>query len=77
MMYALWGRDLGNQLGAFSTEEEALLAVRRLLTVGAPIRLEALLLEYEDEQGEGDVVAGGRALVERIARFETQRRLSA
>jgi hypothetical protein len=72
MLFALWDRDLGNQLGAFSTEEEALLAVRQLLAVGAPIRLEALLLEYEDEQGEGDIVAGGRELVDRARRAAAQ-----
>ena len=61
VLFALWDRELGNQLGVFPSGAEALLAVRQLLAIGAPISGDALLLEYEDDQGTATSLSADRS----------------
>jgi hypothetical protein len=68
VIYDLWDLQSGNQIATRGTREEALALVRSLLAANPPDYAEALSLGYEDERGEGGIVAEGRELAALAAR---------
>jgi hypothetical protein len=72
MLYALWDLRLGNQLGVFPTEEQALATVRKVLAAAIPE--EDLALEREVDDGDGTFVAEGEALAELAVRNVARQR---
>jgi hypothetical protein len=61
-VFELWDGELGQLLGAYETEAEALAAVRRLCAQSDGSRAPLGLIEIRDRQS---VVVSGDALVER------------
>lgn len=60
--FELWDAELGLVLGGYSSEAEALAAVRRLCAESAGSRAPLGLIQIEDQRS---VVASGDALVDR------------
>jgi hypothetical protein len=68
--FELWDGELGLVLGAYSSEAEALAAVRRLCAQSAGSRAPLGLIQIEDQRS---VVASGDALVDRAFRLDVSR----
>lgn len=64
--YDLWDVESGNSLGTYGTEGEALAVVRILIDAYGPAYAEALDLGWLDNQGNGESIATGTALLERL-----------
>ncbi|HEY8680818.1 MAG TPA: hypothetical protein VIN01_07165 [Candidatus Dormibacteraeota bacterium] len=66
MTYELWSGASGNIVGAWSSEDEALDAVRRAADRNGTGYVESLALMVEDDDGETQLIAQGAELVERL-----------
>jgi len=62
-MYELWNTASGNRVGEFESREEALASVRRTTHQHGASMVDMLALGYEDEDGEGEVIARGADLI--------------
>jgi hypothetical protein len=67
-VYEVWNNRLGNLLGVWPTQEEALVVVRQIIGT-APQVAEDLSLDRIQNDGDGDVIADGRELADMAARF--------
>jgi hypothetical protein len=67
MLYELLDLETANAVAGFSTEAEALAEIRALLRQHGPNAAATLALGYEDEQGNGELIAAGNDLA-RLAR---------
>jgi len=74
MHYDVWDYESRNQLGSFASKAEALALVRELLAANPPGYAELLSLGYEDDEGEGAVIAEGQALAQLVAESKAQPR---
>ena len=63
--YELWSMTSRNLVGSFSSETEALTAVREALERNGPDYAAGLALGREDQRGRTRAIAHGTALVER------------
>lgn len=63
LTYELWNTASGNRGGEFDSREEALASVQRTMLQHGTGMIETLALGYEDEDGEGEVIARGADLV--------------
>lgn len=63
--YTLWDVEVGNSLGTYASEDEALAVAHELIRANGSGYADVLELGYEDATGEWRVVATGEALVER------------
>jgi hypothetical protein len=68
--FELWDGELGLVIGAYSSEAEALAAVRRICEQSAGSRAPLGLIQVEDQRS---VVASGDALVDRAFRVDVSR----
>ena len=64
MTYELWETRSGNLMGAFTSQQEALNAVRRAIDLHGPHYTRTVVLAVEDETGETTTLAQGKALAE-------------
>lgn len=64
MFYVLWDVEMGNIVGDFATEAEALSVVRELLDDNTPDYAEALTLGCTADDGTSRPVAEGQALAD-------------
>lgn len=62
LTYELWNTVSGNRVGEFASQDEALASVRRTMHQHGVSMIETLALGYEDEGGEGEVIARGADL---------------
>ena len=62
LTYELWNDVSGNRVGEFESQDEALASVRRTMQRHGAEMIEALALGYEDDDGEGAVIARGADL---------------
>ena len=62
LTYELWNTSSGNRVGKFESQDEALASVRRPMHQHGASMIESLALGYEDEDGEGEVIARGADL---------------
>ncbi len=62
LTYELWNIASGNRVGEFESQDEALASVRRTMHQHDASMIETLALGYEDEDGEGEVIAHGADL---------------
>jgi hypothetical protein len=60
--YELWNTASGNRVGEFESQDEALASVRRTMHQHGASMIATLALGYEDEDGEGAVIARGAHL---------------
>ena len=63
LTYELWNTASGNRVGEFDSREAALASVQRTIRQHGTGMVEMLALGYEDEDGEGEVIARGAELV--------------
>ena len=79
MRYELWDHDSGNLLGVYQTEAAALQAViEAVQSYGRDAdEVATLLLGFQDEQGNGGVIAAGAELADRALSQPGPRRASA
>ena len=66
MTYELWSAPSGNIVGAFSTENEALSAVREVADRNGSDYVESLALMVEDDSGQTELLAEGDDLLRMI-----------
>jgi hypothetical protein len=62
MKVSLWDTEIGNRLGRFATEEEALGFVRTMLATYPREKLGDLSLSWRDDEDRGHEVAGADLL---------------
>jgi hypothetical protein len=62
--FELWNAESGNLLGAFSTESEALAAVREAIERNGPGYGQILTLGRENSRDRSRILASGQQLVE-------------
>lgn len=79
MYYELMDLETANAVGGFATEAEALAEIRTLFRQHGLDAVVTLALGYEDEQGNGAMIASGAELARRALGAESsgQRPLSA
>ena len=63
LRYELWDKDSGNLVAVFDSEESALASVGRTLDAHGPTAVETLALGTSDENGDGELIAEGAALL--------------
>jgi len=63
--YELWNTNSSNLVGTFSSEEEALRAVREALECYGASYVDSLALGCENSRGKSRLIASGRALADR------------
>jgi hypothetical protein len=73
-IYELWDMASRNQIGAFSTEAEALLAVVEVIDKNGVEYVDALSLGKEDHRGRSKMLSSGRALAARAQILAAQGR---
>ena len=74
MTYEVFAKDNANQIGAFDTEEEALLEIRWAIENYGVEWVDALVLGEIDAQGRPRFIAEGRELAQlALATVEAQR----
>ncbi len=61
--YELWNTSSGNRVGEFESQDEAIASVRRTMQQHGASMIETLALGYEDEDGEGEIIARGADLL--------------
>jgi hypothetical protein len=66
--YALWELRTNNLIRDFDNEHDALALALRFIERNGPESIANLSLTVEDEQGDGELIAYGQALVERARR---------
>jgi hypothetical protein len=62
MKFSLWDTEIGNRLGRFDTQEEALAFVRTMLATYPREKLRDLSLGWRDEEDCGHEIAGDALL---------------
>lgn len=62
MTYEIWETAAGNIVGAYATMDRALAVVRQSVAAYGKEYVESWLLAFEDDNGDGDVIAEGPAL---------------
>jgi hypothetical protein len=79
MQYELWDHDSGNLLGVYQTEAAALQAViEAIQNYGRDAdEVATLMLGFQDEQGNGGIIAAGAELAELALSQAGPRRASA
>jgi hypothetical protein len=65
MLFQLLDLETANAVAGFGTEAEALAEVRSVLRRHGPVAVATLALGYEDERGDGAMLASGAELIER------------
>lgn len=63
LTYELWNIASGNRVGEFDSRDEALASIQRTMLQHGTSMVDMLALGYEDEAGEGEVIARGADLV--------------